>query len=113
MKFSAKAEKRITKEDMKRKIPLKSLNGSELTIDLDDGYCVSCHTRYNNHRINITYYRELPEYSENDPVKVTKRVIIHDWYYFDSYNKSAALDFEKQVSDEIIQIFDNLLLKAA
>ena len=109
MKFSAKAEKRISKEDMKRKIPLKSLNGSELSIDLDDGYCVSCHTRFNNHRINITYYRELPEYSENDPVRITKRVIVHNWYYLNSYGKMEAYGIERELSKEIVQIFDDLL----
>lgn len=109
MKFSAKAEKRISSEDKKRKIPLKSLNGSELSIDLDDGYCVSCHTRFNNHRINITYYRELPEYSESDPVRITKRCIVHNWYYLNSYNNIVAYGIERELSEEIIQIFDEML----
>lgn len=105
--------KRISNDFKKKLIPIESLPNAELRISNDDGWTISGHIKYNHHRINFTYYRWLPEYSENDPVKVTKRVIIHDWYYFDSYNKSEALDFEKQVSDEIIQIFDNLLLKAA
>lgn len=109
MKFSAKAEKKITKEDMKRKIPLKSLNGSELTIDLDDGYCVSCHTKFNNHRINITYYRELPKYSEDDLIRITKRCIVHNWHYLDSYSKMAAYGIERELSEEIIQILDDML----
>ena len=109
MRFRAKAEKRISSEDKKRKILLKSLNGSELTIDLDDGYCVSCHIRFNNHRINITYYRELPECSEDDPIRITKKCVVHNWYYLNSSNKAVAYEIEKALSEEIIQIFDDML----
>lgn len=101
--------KKISDEDKKKPILIKSLPDTELIIDNDNGWTVSAHIKYNHHKINITYYRQLPECSDNSPVRIIKRCIVHNWYYLDSHNKMAAYGIERELSKEIIRIFDNML----
>jgi hypothetical protein len=34
---------------------------------------------------------------------------VHNWYYLDSYDKMAAYGIERELSEEIIQILDDML----
>lgn len=109
--------KRISSEVKKNFIPIKSLPNAELRISNDDGWTISGHIKYNHHRINFTYYRWLPEYSENDPVRVTKRVIIHDWWFIinqeKGFDRTLLDETLKTVEGELIGLFDNIIRSAA
>lgn len=106
--------KRISSEVKKNLIPIKSLPNAELRISNDNGWTISGHIKYNHHRINITYYRFLPEYEEDDIIKITQRATIHDWWRLtESNDRKVILEIEKKVSEEIISLLDELTNTAA
>lgn len=106
--------KKITAEQKKNTIKVKSLNNAEMKIKADDGWTVSATIRYNNHIIHITYYRWLPKYEGWETVKVIRRLLIHEWYYIiDTRNRSNDDEIYNIVEGELLTIFDTLTQWAA
>lgn len=87
------------KKAEKKVINIKSLDNAELKITGVWGDTVTARTRYNHHIIHITFYKELPKYEGWEPVQVTDRVLIHEWYHLDNL---------QAVHDELLNIFETM-----
>lgn len=79
----------------KETITIKNLDNAALKITgVYDGF-ITARTRYNHHIIHISFYKELPQYEGWEPVQVTSKVLIHEWYH---------LDNEQAVHDELLKL---------
>ena len=84
---------------MKTTIIIKSLGNEEMKIKSNTADTITATVNHNHHRINVTYYKRLPDYEGWEPVQITDNVLIHQWYYIDNL---------KAVRDELLKAFEAL-----
>lgn len=84
---------------MKNTIIIKSLGNAEMKIKSNTTDTMTATINHNHHRINVTYYKRLPDYEGWEPVQITEKVLIHEWYNIDNL---------KAVRDELLKAFEAL-----
>ncbi len=84
---------------MKNTITIKALDNAEMRITGKNTDTMTATINHNHHRINVTYYKRLPDYEGWEPVQITDNVLIHQWYYIDNL---------KAVRDELLKAFEAL-----
>ena len=81
-----------------REFEVKSLR-TKMEIISKNNIMLSAKIRYNDEIIHINYYFDLPEYQGNEPVQITDKLQIAEWYYLDNY---------QTVHDELTKIFEQI-----
>ncbi len=95
-----KSEEERKEKTMKtaREFELTSLH-AKMEIISKNNIMLSAKIRYNDEIIHINYYFDLPTYQGNEPIQVTDKLQIAEWYYLDNY---------QTVHDELTKIFEQI-----
>ena len=85
---------------MKNTIIIKSLGNAEMKIKSNTADTITATVNHNHHNIHITFYKRLPVYEGWEPVQITDKVLIHEWYNIENL---------EAVRDELLKAFEGLV----
>lgn len=86
---------------------LKSLSGAKMKIIHEDAQSILANIAYNHNTVHITYYKELPQYVGDEPVRICDNVLIHEWYQLDK-NPETIYETVDALRHELQDIFNRV-----